>query len=78
MAIQSIEAECRVWVKSLSDGGAGPARRCDREHGRFARFLMQVLPEEPFAAITDMLAGIDAQAWKEMQRRIPELEAAGG
>ncbi len=40
--------------------------------------MMQVLPEEPFAAMTDMLARIDAHAWKEIQRRIPELEAAGG
>ena len=40
------------------------------------RFLMQVLPEEPFTAMTGMLAGTDAEAWKEMQRRIPELDAA--
>jgi hypothetical protein len=42
------------------------------------RFLMQVLPDEPLAAMTGMLAGIDAEAWKEMQRRIPELENADG
>ena len=42
------------------------------------RFLMQVLPEEPFAAITGMLAGIDAEAWKGMRRRIPELATVGG
>ena len=40
------------------------------------RFLMQVLPAEPLTAMTGMLAGTDAEAWKEMQRRIPELEAA--
>ncbi len=42
------------------------------------RFLMQVLPDEPLAAMTGMLAGIDTEAWKEMQRRIPELEIAAG
>ncbi len=26
------------------------------------RFLMQVLPKEPFAGLTGMLAGIDAEA----------------
>jgi hypothetical protein len=42
------------------------------------RFLMQVLPEEPLTAMTFMLAEIDTEAWNEMQRRIPELEAADG
>ena len=42
------------------------------------RFLMQVLPEEPFVAITGMLAGSDAEAWTEMRRRIPELATTGG
>ncbi len=41
------------------------------------RFLMKVLPAEPLAGLTGMLAEIDAEAWREMQRRIPELEAAG-
>ena len=42
------------------------------------RFLMQVLPEEPLRAMTGMLAGIDAKAWEEIQRRIPELEGTSG
>ena len=42
------------------------------------RFLMQVLPEDPFVAITGMLAGSDAEAWTEMRRRIPELATTGG
>ena len=42
------------------------------------RFLIQVLPEEPLAGPTGMLAGIDAEAWKEMQHRIPELEGTDG
>ena len=42
------------------------------------RFLMQVLPKEPFVAITGMLAGCDAEAWTEMRRRIPELATTGG
>lgn len=40
------------------------------------RFLMNVLPPEPFAAMSGMLAGIDEGAWAEMQTRIPELVAA--
>ncbi len=53
--------------------GQGPQ---DREG--MIRFLMQVLPEEPFTAMTGMLAGIDTEAWNEIQRRIPELATADG
>jgi hemerythrin-like domain-containing protein len=42
------------------------------------RFLMQALPAEPLRAMTGMLAGIDAEAWEEMHRRIPELEGTDG
>ncbi len=48
----------------------------DREG--MVRFLMQVLPEDPLAVITGMLAGIDTEAWEEMRRRIPELIAVSG
>ncbi len=43
----------------------------DREG--MVRFLMQILPPEPLAALTGMLAGMDPTAWTGMQRRIPEL-----
>ncbi len=37
------------------------------------RFLMQILPPEPFSAITPMLAAVDRTAWTGVQRRLPEL-----
>jgi hemerythrin-like domain-containing protein len=37
------------------------------------RFLELIVPEEAFAGLTGMLEGLDADAWAEMQRRIPEL-----
>ncbi len=37
------------------------------------RFLMMILPEEPFGKMTGMLAAKGEDAWTEMQRRIPEL-----
>ena len=37
------------------------------------RFLMRILPPEPFAGLSGMLAGMGAAEWSEMQRRIPEL-----
>ena len=47
----------------------------DQDREGMIRFLMQVLPEEPFAAMSGMLAGIDDATWAEMQQRIPELAA---
>ena len=54
--------------------------RGQKAHDRegMIRFLMQVLPEEPLTAMTGMLAGIDTEAWNEIQRRIPELATADG
>ena len=37
------------------------------------RFLQKILPAEPFAGLTGMLAGIDPEVWTEMKKRIPEL-----
>jgi zinc finger-like protein len=37
------------------------------------RFMMRVLPPEAFTGITGMLAGISADAWADMEKRIPEL-----
>ena len=37
------------------------------------RFLMRILPPEPFTGLSGMLAGMGAAEWSEMQRRIPEL-----
>ena len=48
----------------------------DREG--MVRFLMKILPAEPLAGITGMLAGIDGDAWADVVRRIPELSASGG
>jgi len=38
------------------------------------RFLMRILPPEPFAGLSQMLAAKDATAWTEMVRRVPELQ----
>jgi len=37
------------------------------------RFLMRILPAEAFGGMSQALAAKGAQAWAEMQRRIPEL-----
>ena len=37
------------------------------------RFLMKMLPAEAFTGVSGMLAGIDADAWADMKRRIPDL-----
>jgi hypothetical protein len=37
------------------------------------RFLLMVLPDEAFSAMSQMLAGMGSGEWIEMQRRIPAL-----
>ena len=37
------------------------------------RFLANVLPDEAFVGLSGTLAGLDADAWAEMTKRIPEL-----
>ena len=43
----------------------------DREG--MVRFLMRILPDEPFGRLTGMLAAKGAADWAEIQKRIPEL-----
>lgn len=48
----------------------------DRE--TMVRFLMNVLPEAPFGAVSGRLSAVDDAAWSQLVQRIPELSPSQG